>query len=102
MAVCGVGNPDSFRETLSEAGVSPSDLLVFRDHHRYSSRDLFRIEAAARRAGAARVLTTEKDQVKIAGRLSLAVLAARIDADFLEEGFSEAVISMLRRRGVVV
>jgi len=40
--------------------------------------------------------------VKIAGRVALPVLAARIDPVFLEEGFVEVFLSMLERRGVVV
>jgi tetraacyldisaccharide 4'-kinase len=69
IAACGIARPDSFAETLAALGVRPKEILVFADHCRYESGDLQRIVAAARRHGAAALVTTEKDAVKLAGRL---------------------------------
>jgi tetraacyldisaccharide-1-P 4'-kinase len=41
--------------------------MSFRDHHLFTDRDVERITAAAHAAGAAIVLTTEKDAVRLAG-----------------------------------
>lgn len=64
-AFCGIGNPDSFRRTLEGLGADVRGLRVFRDHHRYVEQDLLSLADGARRLGAARVLCTQKDLVKI-------------------------------------
>jgi tetraacyldisaccharide 4'-kinase len=60
-AFCGLGNPDSFWRTLRELGVVPVWRRAFGDHHRYSRPELLRMVAEARAAGAAALVTTEKD-----------------------------------------
>jgi tetraacyldisaccharide-1-P 4'-kinase len=40
--------------------------MSFRDHHPFVPRDVTRIAAAARAAGSAIVLTTEKDAIRLA------------------------------------
>ena len=86
-AVCAVGNPESFRATLAESGTAVAGFAAFRDHHAYSAADVRRIEESARRAGATALLTTEKDEVKLAGRTQLPLLAARVEAEIFEAGF---------------
>ena len=63
--------------------------MVFADHCRYESADLSRIVAAARRHGAAALVTTEKDAVKLAGRLppALRVRSVRLDVEIGEPEF---------------
>ena len=39
IAVAGIGNPDKFFNTLGELGVNISDSKVFKDHHKYMSKD---------------------------------------------------------------
>jgi tetraacyldisaccharide 4'-kinase len=97
-AFCAVANPESFRTTLAEAGADPAGFAAFRDHHPYRDRDVRAIEENAARAGAAALLTTEKDAVKLAGRTRLPLFAARIEAELLEAGFFEAVESRLAER----
>ncbi len=64
-AFCGVGNPDSFRSTLESLGCRLAGSLDFRDHHRYTLDDWWRIAAAARDSGAEMTVTTEKDLVNL-------------------------------------
>ncbi len=64
-AFCGLGSPDSFWRTLRELGVAPVWRRSFRDHHRYSHRDLAQMAAQARAAGAKALLTTEKDAANL-------------------------------------
>jgi tetraacyldisaccharide-1-P 4'-kinase len=40
-------------------------MMTFRDHHPYSRRDVSRMVAAARTSGAASIVTTEKDLVRL-------------------------------------
>ncbi len=70
LAVSGIGNPDSFRWLLVAAGATVADHCVFPDHHAYSREDLQRVKQAAERVGADRIVTTEKDAVKLAGLVS--------------------------------
>jgi tetraacyldisaccharide 4'-kinase len=63
--VAGVAEPDRFLSDLRAAGYSWAGSMTFRDHHPYSRRDVARIAAAARAAGAAAVVTTEKDYVRL-------------------------------------
>lgn len=65
IAFCGIGNPESFKRSIIETGAGLRDIVVFRDHHRFTSHDLKRIERIARRYGADWIITTEKDIIKI-------------------------------------
>jgi tetraacyldisaccharide 4'-kinase len=65
LAFCGIGSPESFFDSLEEAGIDVKDRVALGDHHSY---DPGRIESLAKRAdavGALRLITTEKDAVKI-------------------------------------
>lgn len=64
-AVAGIARPERFFDDLRAAGYTLAGQLEFRDHHRFTQADVARIEAAARAGGAAAVLTTEKDAVRL-------------------------------------
>jgi len=99
-AFCGIAGPEAFRATLEDAGAPVAGFAAFRDHHPYADADVRTIEERASRAGAAVLLTTEKDAVKVEGRTRLPLLAARIEAEIFEPGFPERVDEILdgRRR----
>jgi tetraacyldisaccharide 4'-kinase len=65
MAVAGIAGPERFFEDLRSGGLAVVATAAFRDHHRYSRRDLDRLVRTARAAGAARIVTTEKDYVRL-------------------------------------
>jgi tetraacyldisaccharide 4'-kinase len=65
LALAGIAGPARFFGDLTGLGWNVVRRLAFRDHHPYSSRDLGRIFAEARAAGADAVLTTEKDYVRL-------------------------------------
>jgi tetraacyldisaccharide 4'-kinase len=66
VAFAGIASPAAFAATLRELGAS-DDVIAFPDHHWYSRDDLRKL---ARRASAADALvTTEKDWVRLRGRL---------------------------------
>jgi tetraacyldisaccharide 4'-kinase len=87
VAAYGVANPAEFAATLSEMGLAPEERLVFRDHQRYGPRQIARIREAAERAGASFVVTTEKDAVKLAGRLPIPIVTVRLSVEVAEPGF---------------
>ena len=65
VAVAGIAAPGRFFSDLRGAGWSVAETMAFKDHHRFSARDVDRIAAAARDAGAAMIVTTEKDYVRL-------------------------------------
>ena len=65
LAVCGIGNPEAFAETLRQFEPKAVELLAFPDHHRYSLADLNDINTRARDIGVNIVVTTEKDSQKL-------------------------------------
>ncbi len=64
-AFCGLGNPQAFRKTLLELGVTPVEWIEFQDHHRYRVHELRRIARSMHAAGADALVTTEKDAVNL-------------------------------------
>jgi tetraacyldisaccharide 4'-kinase len=81
----GIGNPEGFGRQFPEH----VGRLWFDDHWDYARDDLERIQAEATRAGAAVIMTTEKDWVKIAPLVEVgagipiwrAELAVRFEGD---------------------
>jgi tetraacyldisaccharide 4'-kinase len=65
----GIASPAAFAATLRELGAS-DDVITFPDHHWYSRDDLRTL--AARAAAADALVTTEKDWVRLRGRLDVA------------------------------
>ena len=65
LAVAGIANPDRFFSELRANGWAIVGAMAFADHHRYSVRDVRRIWAEASRLAAVRVVTTEKDLVRL-------------------------------------
>jgi tetraacyldisaccharide 4'-kinase len=65
LAVAGIASPESFFAALAAAGWNVAATVPFRDHHRYTARDLETIVNRAHAAGASRIVTTEKDLVRL-------------------------------------
>ena len=65
VAFCGIARPEQFFAGLQKAGLRLAARLAFADHYRYTASDLDRIASAAQSAGAAALLTTEKDRVRL-------------------------------------
>ena len=61
MAFSAIANPESFKRSLRLFGTDVIEDRVFRDHHRFSWRDLDDLERRAREVGANAFVCTEKD-----------------------------------------
>ena len=99
---CGVGNPEAFVRDLQRWGITPAGHMFFADHHRYTLEDVQAIEQAARRVGANRLLTTEKDSCNLSGLTfpSLSVYVSVIDLEMSSETeFLAAINGALQVRG---
>ena len=103
LAFAGIGDPNKFFATLSEAGITVGEHASFSDHHRYTDVDA---KALIARADAANLvlITTEKDHVRLAGNPALAVLAARTNILPVrlvvdeQEAVADMVLKTARRR----
>ncbi|MFN2386569.1 MAG: tetraacyldisaccharide 4'-kinase [Thermoanaerobaculia bacterium] len=95
IAVCGIARPEGFRASLKDLDLAPEEILTFPDHHRYGARDLARIRRTAEETGSSWIATTEKDAVKLAGRIFLPLLSVRLGVEVLEPGFFTLLSSVL-------
>lgn len=82
LAFCGIGRPERFFGDLARAGFSLVDAVAFPDHHAFSDHEIARLKANARRSNA-RLITTEKDLVRLRGEardgVAVAALKASVD-----------------------
>lgn len=99
-AVAAIARPERFRATLEAAGAVVVETLFLRDHHAYDASDWGRIADLARRCE--KVVTTEKDMVKLAAFADGAdwLAALRIEARVEGEGaLLERLAVFDRKRG---
>jgi len=71
VAFCGIARPEQFFTGLEAAGLQLAARFAFPDHHRYTPGDLDHLVYSAHKTGAATVVTTEKDQVRLAELTSI-------------------------------
>jgi tetraacyldisaccharide 4'-kinase len=60
----GIGNANSFKETLIENNINIIKEIIFPDHYYYKKEDIKKIKLDAKKVGA-NIITTEKDYVKL-------------------------------------
>ncbi|MBI4548355.1 MAG: tetraacyldisaccharide 4'-kinase [Ignavibacteriae bacterium] len=70
---CGIGNPQSFRKTLEEIGLTIKEFLIFPDHYTYVHTDLKNIMMRRENSHAQMIVTTEKDAVRLLSTPQLAL-----------------------------
>jgi tetraacyldisaccharide 4'-kinase len=75
LAFAGIGNPEKFFTTLTEAGIDVAARSSFPDHHRYTAAEAQGLIARAQAENLV-LITTEKDHVRLAGDPALAALKA--------------------------
>jgi tetraacyldisaccharide 4'-kinase len=101
VALAGIAEPQRFAQALGGAGWDVARTVAYRDHHRYGARDVARIAAAVGESGAAGVLTTSKDAVRLlplrplpvpiaAVPLEVAIEPAATFADWLRQRLEDA------------
>jgi tetraacyldisaccharide 4'-kinase len=65
IALAGIANPAPFFDAVQQAGWQVVGTRTFNDHHPYTSSDLATLASDVAAAGAAGVITTEKDYVRL-------------------------------------
>jgi len=63
--LCGIGNPDNFKETLLSMGACIGTEFIFPDHHLYTSAELEQVIKVCEQKNIKTIITTEKDAVRL-------------------------------------
>ncbi|MFQ5768077.1 MAG: tetraacyldisaccharide 4'-kinase, partial [Acidobacteriota bacterium] len=90
VAFAGLARPWTFKNTLEQLGARVAGFVAFKDHHRFSPAQIQHCVTLARQSGAAFLVTTAKDAVRLDPRsippgLHVLHVEAAID-DFQELG----------------
>ena len=95
---CGIGNPSSFFRQIRELGYNVVLERSYRDHHRYSRRDIDELARSAEATGADAFVTTAKDVMNLGdAALPIPIFALRIDLEIDgSEELLEAVLALRR------
>jgi tetraacyldisaccharide 4'-kinase len=104
VAFSAIGNPDSFYKSLISFGIEVAGKREYRDHHRFSERDLGDLERMADELGATGFICTEKDLMNMPENpcLSLPLYTPRISVALDDSmGFWRAAAEKLKPRLVV-
>ncbi len=100
LAVSAIADPASFLRTLSGIGMKVAHAMDFPDHHPYDAGDVRAMGERMRETGAAGIVTTEKDGVKLQGPLKGAGVRAHalvIEVEIKEMGpFRAAMAPFVR------
>ena len=80
----GIGNPDSFKKTLKSNKINIIKEINFPDHYQYSSNDINKIKLTAKKFNA-KILTTEKDYLRIKNEDSQEIDFLEIDMIIKQE-----------------
>lgn len=94
VAFAGIGRPEKFFQTVKETGAAIVATRSFPDHHRFTRADIAGLAALRQRSGA-RLVTTEKDAMRLRGSALpfdvLPIGLAFTQADALSATLAEAL-----------
>ena len=89
----GIGNPDVFKETLVRNNLNIIKEIIFPDHYNYKQSDIDNIKLQAKGFNA-KILTTEKDYIKLDLNMNKDIECLKIELNILEE---KKLINYLKR-----
>jgi len=86
LAFCGLAAPESFRQSLRQAGMTVLDLVSFGDHHRFTPAEIAQLWERAQTLSARALVCTGKDAVRLPAGLppDAAIWSARLELEFHE------------------
>lgn len=100
LAFCAIGNPASFRRSLEQHGVNIRAEFCFRDHHRFTAKDLEVLCGEANKCGARALVCSEKDIYNLPAGwippMPLYVPRVKTEITLEKERFWETLIETLR------
>ena len=80
----GIGNPDGFREILELNKINIVKEIIFPDHNTYNDKDVKKIKDMAKNLNA-KIITTEKDYIKLSEKNCLDINFLEIDLKIKDE-----------------
>ena len=84
MVFSGIGNPESFRQTLINNNIKITKEIIFPDHYNYTHKDIDQIKYQAKKLNL-KILTTEKDYIKIKSIDSNDIRYLKVELDIKNE-----------------
>ena len=84
MVFSGIGNPESFRQTLINNNIKITKEIIFPDHYNYTHKDIDQIKYQAKKLNL-KILTTEKDYIKIKSIDSNDIKYLKVELDIKNE-----------------
>lgn len=97
VAFAGLARPEKFFDTLAGLGADLAETIPFGDHHRYSEDDLSVLAQLAAERGA-RLITTEKDAVRLSPAWRARVAVLPVTVRFADEAGLETLLAPVRSR----
>lgn len=96
LAFAGIGRPEKFYALCRKEGLTLAATKEFADHHPFTQGELDRLEQKARNLGA-RLLTTEKDFVRLPAYFRTRVLTFPIRLEFEDNAAMERLLTSVAR-----
>lgn len=91
VAFAGIGRPEKFFATLRASGAEIVDAIPFADHHPYTDDDVAFLTRLAAERGA-RLVTTEKDHVRLPIAAQSGILHLPVSARFADAAALDAIL----------
>ena len=91
-AFAGIARPEKFFASLRAAGCEIAGMKAFPDHYSFRKSDLAALRSAARTAGA-KLVTTEKDHVRLSGDEASDIAVFAVEAAFDDAAAIHAFLS---------
>ena len=96
MAVCGIGNPDSFIDLLKRHELNVVTYTAYPDHFKYEYDDIKNILNTAEKFNVENIVTTEKDAIKLEELCQAAPISfwsTKLDVTFEDSEIFEKIFS---------
>lgn len=98
-AFAGIAKPQRFFDDLERKGWKLAGRRSFGDHHHYSEREIEEIQRAAKSSGAAVILTTDKDIVRMGVRPDIVAVPLEIVIEPVFAGWLAERLRAVREAG---
>jgi tetraacyldisaccharide 4'-kinase len=93
---CGIARPQKFALQLQLSGVQPAAEAFFRDHHRYTTKDIQDLQQLKQRSFAGGFVTTEKDAINLGPNITQLQPLAVVPLEMRLDNAANAVDTILR------
>lgn len=91
-AFAGIARPEKFFASLRACGCNIAGMKAFPDHYSFRTSDVTALRSAARAAGA-RLVTTEKDHVRLSGEDAADIAVFAVEASFADPAAIQSFLS---------